>query len=284
MAYLADDYRPNERSRAILARAAEHVASVPYNVTLRWLFYRLFSEGFYPVKKRGDKKRAYGNFIQLLSRARHNNYGSWRPDTLADDTNAVIRRGGGYDTTAEWLQAMKRSASCILHRWTGQENYVEVWFEARAMISQFEFLTHGVKLCPLGGQPSIPYKWDLAQGLDTADLMYDLPIVVLYFGDLDAGGQQIGETVESDVRRWCKTPFEFVRAALNPGDPERYGLPDNPEKPGQYQWESVDHETASAIIQGAVARYVDDDAMARVARREAAATESFRDQIEHMTL
>jgi hypothetical protein len=54
----------------------------------------------------------------------------------------------------------------------------------------------------MGGQPSIPFKWALAKGLEQAHRRYGLPIVVLYFGDLDMGEQQIGATVEEHVRSW----------------------------------------------------------------------------------
>ena len=271
MAYSNLNYRPNKRGRAILARAWEHVRMVPYKVTLRWLFYRLYQEGFYP-----DKARGYVSFIKLMSRARHTFYERWEPDTLADDTTAVISRGGGYDSAEDWARALAQRGGCSLHRWGGQEQYLEIWFEARAMIRQFEYLTHDVKLCPLGGQPSIPFKWELAKGLEAADRRYDLPIVVLYFGDLDEGGEQIRETVEDDVRKWANVDFTFVRAALNPGDELRYNLPSNPEKPGQYQWEAVDHEAASTIITGAVGAYVDDERMAEIARLEGEGTQRFR--------
>jgi len=271
MAYSNPNYRPNEKGREILARAWAHVQAVPYKVTLRWLYYRLYQEGFYP-----DKARGYKNFIKLMSRARHSFYEDWEPDTLADDTNEVIARGGGFDSAEEWAKAVAARGTCSLHRWEGQEQYVEVWFEARAMISQFRYLTHDVKLCPLGGQPSIPFKWELAEGLGEASALYDLPIVVLYFGDLDWGGEQIGETVEQDVRKWADVDFEFVRAALNAGDEVRYGLPENPEKPGQYQWEAVDHETASTIITGAVGAYIDEECMEQIAARENDATQRYR--------
>jgi hypothetical protein len=279
MAYLNDGYRPNARNRAILEAAWQHVTSVPYAVTLRWLYYRIYQEGHYP-----DKRRGYNSFKDLLSRARHNGYGGWKPDTLADDTNSVVERGGGFDTPGAWLDAMKQRAECRLHRWEGQAYYAEVWIEARAMIRQFEYYTQGMKICPLGGQPSIPYKWELAQGIDAAADRYGLPIVILYFGDLDAGGEQIGQTVEDDVTRWAAAPFEFIRAALNPGDPERYSIPENPEAPGNYQWEAVDDPTAAAIIRKATAPFVDRERMQAVARLEADATRRFRESIGQLEL
>ena len=53
---------------------------------------------------------------------------------------------------------------------------------------------------------------------------------------------------------------------------------------GSYQWESVDHETASAIIQGAVAVYIDQDARDAVEALERNATATFRDVMRSIEL
>ena len=132
MAYRSENYKPHKRSREILTRAWGHVQSVPYQVTARWLFYRLLQDGYYKTKSDYDNK-----FLPLLSRARHCFYESWRPDTLADDRRAPIVRGDGYESPAAWVEMLASRARCNLARWEGQSYYVEVWFEAEAMKSQF---------------------------------------------------------------------------------------------------------------------------------------------------
>ena len=87
MAYVNDNYQPNAKSREILARAWEHVQGVEYQVTARWLFYRLLQDGFY------SSKADYEKLLALLSRARHNQWESWRPDSLIDDGREAIVRG-----------------------------------------------------------------------------------------------------------------------------------------------------------------------------------------------
>lgn len=270
MAYKSDDYKPNAKGRAILARAAAHVASVPYRVTARWLFYRLLQDGLY------SKKQDYKTFLALTSRARHNEWESWRPDTLADDTRERIIRGEGYESADDWRDMLTQRAYCELDKWTSQAYYVQIWFEANAMAGQFKHYTRHITLVPFGGMPSIPYKWEIAEALSDAGDFCGLPIKVLYFGDYDPAGLTILETSAIDIAGWCDADFEVERVGLNVGDGERYGIPENPDKPGQYQWEALPDEAARELIAGAVGRYIDADAMAKMEEREAKISASFR--------
>ena len=57
-------YKPYKKGREILNRAMEHIKSVDYKVSLRWVFYRLLQEGYY-------NKKDYQSWVQASSRARH---------------------------------------------------------------------------------------------------------------------------------------------------------------------------------------------------------------------
>ncbi len=48
---LEGDYEPQKQCAPILNAAMAHIQSVPYKVTLRWLFYRLLQEGVYKKKQ-----------------------------------------------------------------------------------------------------------------------------------------------------------------------------------------------------------------------------------------
>lgn len=243
-------YRPRPEAAAILDRAFELVRSVPYAVTARWLFYGLLQEGTYP-----DKDSYKSKFLPMLSKARKFFYKDWTPDTLADDTRAAVVRGDGFSDEDEWLEAVGR-ARCKLDKWAYQDNYVEIWFEAKAMRGQFEHFTRHITLRPFGGDPSIPYKWQIAKELEEAADCYENPIVILYFGDLDPKGMTIPESALTDIRAWCKADFEFIRAGLNPGDEVKYNLPENPDKPGTYQWEALGHAAAEELITETVNQFV----------------------------
>lgn len=279
MAYSNMDYKPNNASRRILERGWELVKSVPYQVTARWLFYALLQEGFY------SKKDDYKNrFLPLLSRARHTFYQGWRPDTLSDDRRSAIERGGVWDTVAEWQAYMSKQGECRLQKWEGQHFYVEIWIEAEAMIGQFKHYSEHITIRPFYGMPSIPYKWEIAKALELAARWFNLPVVVLYFGDLDAGGLIIPETSVADIRTWCEADFDFVRVALNEGDPERYGLPESIDRPNCWQWEALPDRLAGDIICGAVAQYVDPLALEKRLELERRATLLFRQAVKNMEL
>ena len=270
----ADTYAPRGQTAEILDRALELVRSVPYQVSARWLFYRLLQEGYYTCK--GD----YGNkFLKAVSAARRAFYGGWRPDTLADETREAIHRGGHAGSVEDWLQMYARGLTCTLDKWAGQEHYVELWYEARAMTQQFQHYTRYLTLRPMGGQPSIPYKWDTAKALEQADVRYDLPIVILYFGDLDTAGELISEVVERDVRDWCNADFQFIRCGLNLDQVRRFDVPENPEKPGEYQWEALSDAGARAIIQENVDPFLRHDAFAELERAEQRATRWVRREL-----
>jgi hypothetical protein len=252
MAYKTKSYKPNKKGRPILARAWEHVQSVPYQVTARWLFYRLLQDGMYQGKK------GYQNFLSLTSRARHGEWEGWRPDTLTDDTRQEHEHERGFASVDEWAEGVRAQYwRAKLDHWYKQEHYLECWFEATAMYRQFEYYTSGVTLRPFGGMPSIDYKHRAAKSLEADAGRYGLPVVILCFGDYDDAGQTIPETSVADIRKWCEVDFEFIRCGLNEGDGERFGIPENFEKPGQYQWEALPDDVARKLITSNVARFVD---------------------------
>ena len=258
MAYKNAAYKPNKRGREILARAWEHVQSVPYRATSRWLFYRVLQDGFYPIKRDGDKARAYSAFLGLTSRARHNGWEGWRPNTLADDTRQSIEHKTGYRDTGKWAgDLVKYAWAPVLDHWYRQETYAEVWYEAVAMSAQFQHYTRGVTLRPFSGMPSIAYKWAIAQQLERHAEKYGLPVTALYFGDFDDAGKMIPETSAADIAAWCDVDFDFVRVGLNEGDGQRLGIPENFDKPGTYQWEALPDDAARDMITSAVGSYMD---------------------------
>ena len=264
-----DEYRPRKRQREILDRALGYVGSVQYQVTARWLFYRLLQDGIYAGK--GDYN---GKFLPMLSKARKRFYNGWRPDTLADDTREAVIRGDGFDSEGDWLSAVGR-ARCNLDKWAGQPCYVELWFEAKAMRGQFEYYTDHVTLVAFGGDPSIPYKWDVAKRLEERAETCE-QIVILYFGDLDPKGLTIPKSAAADIQDWCAAPFEFIRCALNLGDEVRYGIPENPDKPGQYQWEALSDEVAGKLITESVGKFVSPGYFSEIEGRERAITARFK--------
>lgn len=226
-------WSPREATIDLLDRAMAHVESVPYKVSIRWLFYALLQDGTF------SRKQDYFALKGVLSKARKAFYGGWAPDTLVDDTRQAAYSGQGWTKPSDWLGEYIAAQECLLDAWRGQDNYVEICFEAKAMMAQFQYYTRNVILRPFGGDYSIAAKWEMAKEIESRWERLDRPnVVILYFGDLDPKGMQIPESAECDIREWCHAPFQWIRCGLNPGDEDRYNLPENIDRPGAYQWEA----------------------------------------------
>ena len=277
-------YQPYGKTNIILDRAMEHIRSVEYQVSVRWVFYRLLQESLY--KKKAD----YINFVMLASRARKAWYDGWTPATLADDTRQMdifptdgeIPEPDIDDLIHREIQEAKENidyhreqAESYRHYFyyeidpnCYQHNFCVIMFEARAMHQQFKAYTHGLTLCPFGGQPSIPYKWKIAKYIEQRCLEYGKDAVVLYFGDLDDAGLTIFNAGKEDISQWCEAKIEFVRCGLTEEQAARYQIPENFEHPGNYQWEALTDPQAREIIEGSLRQYYDLDAPVR-AKQEA---------------
>lgn len=138
-----------------------------------------------------------------------------------------------------------------------QDYYVEVWFEASAMVGQFRHYTSAVNLRPFGGQYSIRRKWEAAKELRKYALQFEKPAIVLYFGDCDDWGREIPENALKDIELWSDFDFEFIPCGLTLEQAEAYGLPENIDKPDSYQWEALPDDKAREIITSNVDKYVD---------------------------
>lgn len=279
---------PDARSIAILERAVELVAGVPYTVTLRWLFYNLWQDGYYthqlPTSKASAKQLAYGNFGKLMSTLRHS-APQWQerfPIEVADDRRDPVLFSEGFRTPSEWLAHQRNTIQCDVDWMTGQEHYVMVAFEAEAMQSQFIHYTqdYGCSLWPFSGHASIAYKQRLASHIAWARRRFGVPVVLLYFGDLDDAGEQIPETAFCHVRKWCQVGFNAYRAGLNREHILAYNIPDDPDRPGKYQWEAVPDAAARDIITGALNSLVRVDVLNDVKRREALTTAAARQALD----
>lgn len=277
-------YQPYGKTKKILDRAMEHIRSVDYQVSIRWVFYRLLQENLY------RKKSDYITFVSLSSRARKNWYDGWTPETLADETRQMeIFNDEGerpepdlagliedeVKEAEEEIEWHKEQAENYEHSFQYeidpnyyQADFCVVMYEARAMHQQFLKYTHGLTLCPFGGQPSIPYKWKIAKYIENQCEKYGKNCVVLYFGDLDDAGLLIFKAGEQDISQWCNADVNFVRCGLTEEQAVKYKIPENFEHPGSFQWEALTDPQAREIIEESLLKYYDFNAATR-AKEEA---------------
>lgn len=272
-------YNPRAEVAAYLAEALKFVKSVPYDVSTRWDFYQM-------VQFAGLVKRDYARFKKWTAHARKSFYDGWAPDTLVDDTREIEQHGVGFDNANDWVEKM-RDEKPYFDKNRGQEVIVQAWFEAQAMIGQFQHYckSYHVSLVPFRGDPSIYFKWTIAKHLENIASWYPgKPILIKYFGDLDPKGLTIPDSALKDIWAWCKVPFEFERVGLKKEHVKRWNLPDNPEKPGQYQWEALPDEGARELIVGALAPLIDTDKIKRAEKREDRVHKRWREALDGLEL
>jgi len=276
-------HRPTAETRRLLDVAMAHVRSVPYRVSLRWLFYRLLQDGLF------SGKSDYGRAKDIFARARLSFFEGWRPDTLADDTREAVVKGRGYATPTSWANHYSETILVNPDHWMTQPRYVEVWFEARAMQAQFEhYVNEYVTLMAFGGDTTIAPKWETATRLARAWKATHAPIRVLYFGDDDPKGHEIPRNAWQDIHPWLElqaggpVDAEIIRVGLNPSDGARLGIPENFEHPGTYQWEALPDDQAGEIIRGTDA-YLDLDALVACDEEEEGASRVVRQALKAIT-
>lgn len=270
-------YDPTPKTRIVLKKAMEHIQSVPYKVSLRWLSYRLLQDGTYKSKEEFSKLK----HITIL--ARKNFFEEWKPDTLADDTRQVFYRGGDFKDPEEWIDDLKEK-ECSLDVWYNQNYYVELWFEAQAMKNQFEHYTKFATLVPFKGDLSVAAKWNRAKELELLYTLYRKPIKILYFGDCDPKGLSIPRCAIKDIKKWCEVNFDFEVCGLTPEQAKKYSLPENFEKPGSFQWEALPDEAAAEIITTALNPHINKDALAETKEIETRATYLLKAQLEGLEI
>jgi hypothetical protein len=274
-------YKPQKKTRELLDWCLKRVKSVPYEVTARWLFYRLVEE---VLKSKGmstkQAKNQYKLFLAWTSRARKRFYNGWDPSTLVDDTRKSRLRGFGYLSESDWLKHFLKE-ECILDKYESQKYIVEIWFEAEAMMRQFDYLTgpYHLSLRPFKGDASIEYKWKIAEHLNFLQ-RYHKPIVILYFGDYDKKGLSIPKSAVKDIRQWTLVPFEFIRVGINREHIEKWGILEAFDKEGSYQWEALSENQAESLIVNSIEEYWSLAQVEKVKENEALATNRWKELIE----
>lgn len=258
--------RPNLDWQPISVWLLAQVLALPYSPSLRWAFYRI-------MDRFGLGKSDWNRFKGASSRWRKNELDGWAPDTLVDSVRSAQYRGFGQVTEIEWRKRMIESSPLSMI-YNDLDFYVEAWFESEAMSGQFEYYLakpFRVTMRPFRGDYTIPMKWETAKHIDRM-CEAGKKVYILYFGDADAKGELIPTSALKDIRKWCKNDFEFIIGGLTAKQAMALKLPENFERPGQWQWDALTDEAAGKIIMDTLKKNVDTRALA-VAVKKAEARE-----------
>lgn len=196
----------------IVERAAEIVDGYEIGVTLRQLFYRLVSDETLP-----NTLSAYKGLSRETAKARRD---GWFPD-LIDGTRG-IERDTSFSSPAEakeWLGRIYRR-----DRTEGQACAIYAGIEKHALAALLRswFAPLGVPVVAFGGYSSQTLADEVARDVEDDSR----PAVLLYAGDFDPSGEDIGR--DFITRAGCFDEVE--RIALNAEQIDEYDLPPLPGK------------------------------------------------------
>ena len=246
------EYKPNKETSRVLDAAYGYIESVNYNVSLRWIFYRLLQDGYF------DSKEDYAKLKDWVSRARKRFYQNWHPSTLVDEGRKIDT---SWDPCSreDMIRKLPDYADIVPNLYENQEQVPFLIFEAATMSGQFEYFAEWADRAAFRGDASVPHKWNIAKRCDELYQEHERPIHILYFGDLDKKGLQIPRSAMNDVLDWINsdTEIEFTRCGINDGHAERFNLPEKSLKVGTYEWESLGSDDAEELIVEGLSKAVD---------------------------
>lgn len=116
--------------------------------------------------------------------------------------------------------------------WYAQPCHVEVWIEKIGLLPTFEEILRDYDVKVRAGEGYASWEWVYASVKDIKRYLKERSgdkVVVLYFGDLDPSGVDIGRHVR-DAVKFFGINLEFKRVALFPEQVKKYNLPLWPEK------------------------------------------------------
>jgi hypothetical protein len=320
MPRIAYDPAASKTQHAAVVQAAEQIceeyARAGYGLTMRALYYRMVARNLFPDSRRWNRAPG-GGWVKAApddptgTKNADPNY-KWLGGIITDARMAGLidwrhlqdqHRGTAavwhHDDPADLIHGVARGYGIDL--WEDQPRRVEVWVEKDALSSIVDPVARrfdvGSFACK--GYASATSLWDAARR-HTRWIAGDQAVTILYLGDHDPSGLDMGRDVEvrlstfvnhdlRSIRRpWYTAPdglpwLEVRRIALNMDQIRELNPPPNPTKLGDSRtagyveefgeecWEldAVDPPQMTALISDAIEGIRDEDLVdARVAEQE----------------
>lgn len=247
--------------------------------TVRQVFYLAVSAGLIPKNEEAYKQ--VGNALTWL-RKKHILPYRW----LADHTRHF--HGGNFPADLE--EALEDFASYYRKsRFAELTEHIEVWTEKETLTGVLFSVTDkfGVRLYPSRGYASLSFLYSAAREIDRVNK----PTFIYHLGDWDPSGVEIGQKIESELRRMlCENGSEveitFTRLAVNPDQVEEWNLPTRPTKKTDtrakkfrgksVEVEAVKPDTLRSLVQKAIESHIPEGHMDVIRETEESEREAIR--------
>ncbi len=201
-----------------------------YNIrlTIRQIYYRLVSP---PFQIFPNNIRSYKAFDRHLTRAREKYAVDWRAiedrrrNTIGGEQGLFFQSPKHY---LDWLLKDLEDSKYYKHRyWDNQPKSVEVWIEKEALGTLALQACKEYKVIVF---PSVGYSSFTKIMEAISRFPKDKETVILYFGDHDPSGIDMGRDLTSRLEDYGAGDFELRRIALTIEQVQQLGLASNPTK------------------------------------------------------
>ncbi len=237
--------------------------------TIRGLHYRLVARGMTNTIKHYNRVKAaitvcrWDGSVSFEQFSDHERELLGRTDFERTDLQDEIERG---EATVKYIMTRYYK-----NRWENQAVFPEVWIEKKALIGTFEPVCNSldVGLFPCKGYPSLTHLHKAKKRYE--DPIYeDKKVIIHYFGDYDASGENIPDTIVNNLERLGVENFELKRIMLMKDQVLEMDLPFAPTKEGdsrgktwdglgQVELDAVLPKTVSDMCREAILELLDDD-------------------------
>jgi hypothetical protein len=156
------------------------------------------------------------------------------------------------------------------NKWENQPIYPEVWIEKKALQGVFQrpCQNQRVALAPCKGYPSLTFLYEATKRFEAAEFA-GKRVVILYFGDYDASGEDIPRSIYENFKKFG-LEIEVKRIALKEEQVIEWNLPPAPTKStdtraanwdglGQVELDAVDMNQLRQLCTDAINELFDDD-------------------------
>ncbi len=201
-----------------------------YNIrlTIRQIYYRLVSP---PFQIFPNNLKSYKAFDRHLTRARENYAVDWRAiedrrrNTIGGEPKLTFESPQEY---IEWLlQDIQDNTYYDKLYWAEQPKSVEVWIEKEALGTLALQACKEYKVIVF---PSVGYSSFTKIMEAITRFPKNKETVILYFGDHDPSGIDMGRDLTSRLENYGAEDFELRRIALTIDQVQQLGLASNPTK------------------------------------------------------
>lgn len=204
------------------------VKSYEGNLTLRALHYRLVAKGM--INDVSHYKKVVNAMIYARWEGLLNFYDFQDHERETLGFTSYYQTDVDSQVTEAKRQIKLWATSYSKNRWENQPYYPEVFIEKKALQGVFEKPCRkmNIALNPCKGYPSLTFLYDASLRYNRAIEKGKAPIM-LYFGDYDASGENIPETIKENLLKMgCE--IELKRVALMEHQVIEWELPPAPTK------------------------------------------------------